>query len=59
MAQIVHRKDSGMFGSSSATKPSLDLMDENEKKGLSSPFRLCAQEPQCWVGEEGVCCRMC
>jgi anaerobic carbon-monoxide dehydrogenase catalytic subunit len=60
MAQIVKRKDEGMFGSSSATKPSLDLMAVNEKQGLSSPFaRLCAQEPQCWVGEEGVCCRMC
>ena len=49
-----------MFGTSSATKPTLDLELKNENQGMSSPFaRLCAQEPQCWVGEEGVCCRMC
>jgi anaerobic carbon-monoxide dehydrogenase catalytic subunit len=60
MAQTLKRKESGMFGTSSATKPSFELMEENEKKGLASPFaRLCAQEPQCWIGEEGVCCRMC
>ena len=60
MTQELKRKDSGIFGNSSATKGSLELMDENDKNGLGSPFaRLCAQEPQCWLGEEGVCCRMC
>jgi anaerobic carbon-monoxide dehydrogenase catalytic subunit len=60
MAQTLKRKESGIFGESAATKPSLDLMMTNQEKGISSPFaRLCAQEPQCWMGEEGVCCRMC
>jgi len=60
MAQVFKRKESGDFGSSDATKPSLDLMEENQRRGVSTPFaRLQAQTPQCWVCEEGVSCRMC
>ncbi|MEM4835063.1 MAG: hypothetical protein QXS49_03175, partial [Ferroplasma sp.] len=50
----------GNFGSSPATKPSLELVDKiMNDVGTSSFERLSKQQPSCWFGEWGVCCRIC
>ena len=50
----------GIFGSSPATEPSLELIDKIMLDvGTSSFERLSKQEPSCWFGEWGVCCRLC
>ncbi len=50
----------GEFGKSEATSPSADLVDKiMADTGTSSFERLSKQEPSCWFGEWGVCCRMC
>lgn len=54
------KSDRGKFGDSPATKGSLELMQIQVANSLSTPFsRLSSQEPQCWMGEEGICCRNC
>ena len=50
----------GKFGQSKATEPSKELLDKiMVDTGTSSFERLSKQEPSCWFGEWGVCCRMC
>ncbi len=50
----------GKFGSSMATKPSIDLIHKiMDDTGTSSFERLSKQDPSCWFGEWGVCCRIC
>ena len=57
---MTEKVGSGQFGKSKATRASIELMNVNLDNKLSTPFtRLSAQEPQCWMGEEGVCCRVC
>ncbi len=57
---MTEKVGNGQFGKSKATRASIELMNVNLDNKLSTPFtRLSAQEPQCWMGEEGVCCRVC
>lgn len=50
----------GIFGQTPATEPSAELLDKiMADTGTSSFERLSKQEPSCWFGEWGVCCRLC
>ena len=50
----------GDFGKSHGTEPYAPLVDKIMKDvGTSSFERLAKQDPSCWFGEWGVCCRIC